>query len=700
MPAALEESDFMENENTAKKLFGDFKPASYEEWHAEAVKLLKGAPFEKKMLTKTPEGIVLKPIYNKEDIDFDTSLPGFDDFLRGTSPLGNKCAPWKISQEIAASTPEEFNLKILDALSKGQNSLEIVLDNASANGIDADNAESVGENGHLSISNASDWRTALRGVFAECVDINIHTQSAAAGTLAAFFASRENPDAKISGGIYFDPLGNLASKGSANTPLEKSFDEMFKMASFAATKQPMFGVIGVDAARYNLAGASAVEELGAAFATAVLYIREMLSRGLSIDDIAPLMRFRFALGSNFFTEIAKFRAARVVWARIISEFGGNENSRKIRINARTSLFNKTMFDPYVNMLRTATETFEGALAQVDSITVGAFDEIIRRPDEFSERVARNQQIVLQQECNLCDVIDPAGGSYYVETLTRQIEQKAWDFFVEIESEGGMLEALKKGVVQNAIGATFAERKKLIDQRRNSVVGTNNYANLAEKPLEVKPSPDVRQARAHAVAVARTQTKVDTTDMAHLVASAANGASVAQLQEAVCPPLQGKAVSVAPLSNERAVAHFEALRKASAAFKAKTGNAPRIFLATMGPLVQHKARADFIRGFFQAGGFDVLYPNGFETPQDAADAFAQSNAEYAVICSTDDTYPQLVPPVATALKRAKPAATVLLAGVPAPEEAENYRKAGLDGSISIKSNNFETLKSTLQALGVL
>lgn len=202
---------------------------------------------------------------------------------------------------------------------------------------------------------------------------------------------------------------------------------------------------------------------------------------MEIDDAARQIRFRVCLGGNFFMEIAKIRAMRMVWAKIVSEFGGNE--RKIKLSARTAKFNKTVFDPYVNMLRTATEAFSGVVGGVDSMTVGAFDEIIRKPDEFSERIARNQQIILQEECNLADVIDPAGGSYYVENLTRELAAKIWEFFSKIESLGGMLEALKSGAVQDAIAATAAGRKKLYDTRRSSVVGTNNYANLSEKPLE-------------------------------------------------------------------------------------------------------------------------------------------------------------------------------------------------------------------------
>lgn len=693
----------MKNE---KDLFAEFKPSTYEEWKEASIQLLKGAPFDKKMYSKTPEGIVLKPIYNKEDINFEVSLPGYDDYVRGTTPDGNKGSPWKIDQQICASTPSEFNAAALDALNKGQTAIEIKLDCASGDGIDADKASAgkVGCRG-LSISTKKDFETALKGIETDCVEINISTGSKAADIAAALYASQKGK--KLSGGIRFDPIGVLAKRGKLNRKLECAFSEMFALASFNAKNMPSFGAIGVDTMPYAEAGASATEELGVAMATACAYLREMLARGMTIDEVAPLVRFRISLGSDFFMTIAKLRAARVTWAKVVESFGGSEESRKIRLNAMTANFNKTVYDPYVNLLRTATEAFSGVIGGCESMTVSPFDEIVRKPDEFSARIARNQQIILQEECNLADVIDPAGGSYFVETLTKELAGKAWEFFVKIEAAGGIVKALESGLVQDSIAATFDGKKKLIDTRRSSVVGTNNYANLGEKLLE-KPAckcKEIFTARAAEVASVKSDVKVELGDkkgadaISVLVEAAANGASISALAAAMCA-CNGAETSVKPLAIHRAVEHFEALRKASADFKAQTGNGPKVFLATMGPLVQHKIRADFIRGFFQVGGFDVIYPNGFQTPDEAAKAFAESGAKYAVICSTDDTYPELVPPTAKALKAAKADATVFLAGIPNPDFEQSYKDAGLDGSISIKSNNYETLKSMLQSLGVL
>ncbi|MBO7520931.1 MAG: acyl-CoA mutase large subunit family protein, partial [Opitutales bacterium] len=465
-----------------EKLFGEFHVPTYDEWKKEAEALLKGAPFEKKMLTKTPEGVVLQPIYNQGDVAAEPSLPGSGNYVRGISAGGYKAKPWSISQEMYAPTPEEFNSKILDALNKGQTSIELVLDEKTRLGLDADAECGLNAGcGGLSAGVKADFERALKGVEVECVEINVFAGLATPAAAAMLYSAFEGK--KFSGGFYFDPVSELAEKGELPVSIGCALNRMAYLAEYNAKNQPAMGAIGVNTLAYSESGASAVEELGAAFATAVFYIRAMLEKGMQIDEVAPLVRFRLSLGSNFFMEIAKIRAARAVWSKIIEEFGGNAQSRKMRISARTAKFNKTVFDPYVNMLRGTTEAFSGIIGGVESMTVAPFDEIVRKPDDFSMRIARNTQIVLQEECNLCDVVDPAGGSYFVENLTNQIAEKAWAFFAEIEAQGGILKALESGFLQGKIAETSAGRKKLYDSRRSVVVGTNSYANLLEHPLE-------------------------------------------------------------------------------------------------------------------------------------------------------------------------------------------------------------------------
>lgn len=688
------------------KLFSEFPKTSYEAWKAEAEALLKGAPFDKKMLTKTPEGIVLQPIYNAADVKSAPALPGFGDYTRGIDAEGYKAKPWRISQNIYAATPADFNAKLLDALNKGQTSIELKLDERFAAFIDAD-AESglkVGRGG-LSISLQNDLEDALKDVEVEAVDINVHGGLAsfvAASMLFSVFKGK-----KLSGSAFIDPLALLASSGSLPVSFHSLYEKIYALAAYSAKNQPAFGAIGVDAMPYANSGASAVEELSAVFASAVEYIREMQKRGMPIDEIAPLVRFRLSLGSNFFMEIAKLRAARSLWSKIIDSFGGNAESRKMRIMVRTSTFNKTKFDPYVNMLRTTSEAFAGIIGSCESMTVEPFDALLRRPDDFSARIARNQQIVLQEECNLCDVVDPVGGSYFVETLTAQIAEKTWEFFGEIEAAGGMGKALSAGIVQKRIAKTAADRKKLYDTRRLLVVGTNSYANMSEKLLE---KDECQCAKAAEICAKSTAAKRKTFEfdlsassgaslIEGIMDASAKGASLSMICKALnCGCAGGE--NVEPLAIHRAVEHFENLRLASEAYKQKNGHGPKIFLATMGPLVQHKARADFIRGFFEVGGFEVVYPKGFDSAEAAAEEFTKSGATYVVICSTDATYPELVPAVTKAIKAKKSDAVVMLAGTPAEEFAASYKEAGLDGEVSIRSNNYETLKAFLGKLGVI
>lgn len=690
-----------------EKLFTEFPIPTYEEWKKEADALLKGAPFDKKMLTKTPEGIVLQPIYNQSDVASEPALPGFGDYVRGVEATGYTVKPWEISQSVYASDVSEFNAKILDALNKGQTSVELEFDKLTSAGLDADaSCECKAGKGGLSVSLKSELETALKDIDLGAVNLNVFAGVGTPAVAAMLYSIAGSK--KLAGGFFFDPLGELAASGKLPCSLKCAYERMFAVAQFNAKNQPEMGAIGVNTLCYSESGASAVEELAAAFATAVSYIRAMLEKGMTIDEIAPLVRFRLSLGSNFFVEIAKIRAARSVWSKIIGEFGGNEQSRKMRISARNTKFNKTVFDPYVNMLRTTTEAFSGMLGGVESMTVAPFDEIVRKPDDLSMRIARNQQIILQQECNLCEVVDPAGGSYFVENLTQAIAQKSWELFAKIEENGGMFEALKSGFIQDTVAKTSDGRKKLYDTRRSVVVGTNSYANLAEKHLEkgackcaefaAKRAKEVSEKRK--IVDANLKGKEGAQLLSAMIEAAGKGASVQNMCEEMCNCKCAEKPEVKPLNIHRAIEHFEALRIASEAFKAKTGSAPKIFLATMGPLVQHKARADFIRGFFQVGGFDVVYPKGFADAQSAAKAFAESGAKYAVICSTDATYPELVPLVTPALKGAVAGAKVLLAGAAAPEFAQSYKDAGLDGEVNIKSNNYETLKEFMTALGVL
>ena len=479
-----------ETDAECRGLFPEFPPSTYEEWYREAVTSLKGAPFEKKVITKTYEEIDLQPMYWAKDVEglpHTGSLPGFPGYVRGTTPGGYVLKPWDICQEIACSTPNEFNEAACHDLACGQDALKMVLDRSTRMGRDADQDEAleVGRAG-LSLSTLDDLSTALHGVDLQTVPLTVYAGAVALPMVTLVLAHLDRiglSPSSLRGCIGADPLGELAVEGSLPVSMATALDSMVCLAQWAKDHAPLLQTILVQGSPYHNAGGNAVQEIAYAVATGVEYLREMGKRDVLISEAAPQIRFDFSLGANFFMEIAKLRAARLVWAQIVKAFGGNPDVQKMTIHARTSAFTKTVTDPYVNMLRNTTEAFSGAMGGVDSMHVCPFDEAFRPADEFSRRVSRNLQIILQQEAHLVHPIDAAGGSWYIEKLTDTVAGKAWSLFQAVESKGGMTRFLQEAGPQTATSATAARRAKSLDTRRDVLVGTNMYPNLKEIRLQ-------------------------------------------------------------------------------------------------------------------------------------------------------------------------------------------------------------------------
>lgn len=712
-----------DSNNTAKLLEG-FTKSTPEEWRQAADQLLKGKPFDKVMTEMSPEGIRLEPIFWKDvldDIPATKTLPGFDDYLRGTKTTGYNQEPWEIAQELPYGTPAEFNRIALEDLMRGQNSLNIILDIATLKGVDPDSAKAgeVGACG-LSLACLNDVRSAFKDILPEAISFHLRSGCSGLAVGALFFAwlkERENHVRTIKGSLGMDPIAVQAAAGTLPIKLKSLLDEQAILAHYCAKEAPGIKAITVSTLPYHQAGASAVEELGIALATGACYIQAMVERGLSVEDAAKQMRFSFAIGPNFFMEIAKFRTARVLWAKVVAAFGGSKEAQKISVHARTGLYNKTKHDPYVNMLRTTTEALSAAIAGVDSLCVGNFDETTREPDTFSRRISRNTQVILQEECELTGVVDPAGGSWAVEWLTNQIAEKSWEFFQEIESKGGIIETLKAGYIQEKITTTAAGVEKKLNQRRTSLVGTNVYPNVEETPLEVK-IPDyteLRESRAREIAAARVELDEDAdakvmsslsdvleadgdTLMPALIDAVISGATLGEVTKTLRASVDPED-AIHPLPSARLASKYENLREASSAFEKKTGKRPLIFLCNLGPLRRHKLRADFTKSFFAAGGFEMISPDGFSDPADAVEALGQSGAGITVVCGTDDDYAEQFANYAQAIKTALPETRIVLAGFPGDNE-ESYRAAGMDDYIFIKSNNYDVNHTYLKGLGVL
>lgn len=710
--------------NTDEALLKEFPETSAEEWRAAAEQLLKGAPFDKVMKRQTPEGILLEPIFRKEvldDLSATQTRPGFDGYLRGTKAAGYRGEPWEIAQEMPYGTPAEFNQAARVDLMKGQNALNIILDIATLKGADPSDAR-VGEVSGcgLSLATLHDLQTAFAGIHPEAV--SFHFRSGWAGlTVGGLFFSwldYEGVDMKsIKGSLGMDPITVQAAAGKLPRALDQLLDEQATLARYCADAAPGVQAVGVSTVPYNQAGASSVEELGIALATGAAYLEAMTERGLSIDEAAQQIRFSFAIGPNFFMEIAKIRAARVLWAQVVEHFGGSPEAQKIKVHARTGFYNKTQKDPYVNMLRTTTESLSAVIAGVDSLCVGNFDEVSRVPSEFSRRVSRNSQIILQEECELTGVVDPAGGSWAVEWLSAQVSEKAWGFLQEIEAAGGVAQALKSGFIADRIAQTAQGQETQLNQRRVSLVGTNVYPNTIEKPLDCE-LPDyaaLRELRANEVRTRRSA--LDPAARGHIqdalvrIAQASDQVRVATIVEAFgCGATMGEVTRAIrgtgdveelsqPLSSLRLASKYEAMRDAATAFAQKNGQAPMIYLCNLGPLRRHKARADFTKSFFEAGGFEVVSPAGFESPEAAVAAVVASQSGIVVVCGTDDDYVAQFGEYAQALKQALPELQIILAGYPGEHEP-SYREQGMDDFIFIKSNNYEVNYKYLHGLGVL
>lgn len=699
-------------------LLSGFEPVSYDQWKAAVEAELKGVPFDKKLLTPTPEGITLKPVYTPDDtadLSGPRSFPGFPPYLRGSTAAGPVARGWEVSQEIDFANPAEFNEAARHSVERGLTALNIVLDRATRKGHDPDWAAAgdVGVGG-LSIATLQDLDRALAGIDLEKISLFIRSGSSAmpvAALLVALARARGQNEAKIRGCIEMDPLGVLSHEGSLPHSLEGAYQEMAQLTRWADRAVPALQTVCVHTRVWHEGGGHAVQELAFGLATGVEYLRAMHRHQLGVNSVAPRIRFAMTVGTSFFMEIAKLRAARVLWNRVVEAAGGSWSSRRLHLHARTSLRNKSSLDPQVNILRATVEAFAAVLGGVDSLQVGAFDEVAGTPDEFSRRLARNTQLVLLKECDLTRFADAPGGSWYVERLTAQLAEKAWALFQEVERLGGMAAAMAKGFPQKEIAGTRAARARSLAERRSTLIGVNKYANPLE-PRYPNRTTDVaafQRKRRQQVIAYRTQSdddhnaavlrrladiveKAGSDLFSACIDAAQSGASLGEITRAIrISDAPARPIQAVPL--ERLAGPFERLRRAAA----EQARAP-VFLAAIGPGAQHRARAEFSRAFFEVAGLRVIYPSGFAGPEEAVEAAAKEGARWVVLCSTDDTYPALVPAFMDAMKKRLPQAVAVLAGYP-QEQVETFRSAGLENFIHLRSNILDTLFDLTQKGGI-
>ncbi|MGP0067275.1 MAG: methylmalonyl-CoA mutase family protein [Isosphaeraceae bacterium] len=702
----------------------DFPRIDYAIWRKAVEADLKGAPFEKKMFSHTYEGIDLQPIYTEERFPTNGDpfgVPGFPPFVRGSRVLGNSLTGWDIRQEHAAPDPAEANAQILDDLRNNVGSIVLRFDAASSAGYDADDQHSGDLSGRdgVMISAASDLERALDQVRLDVAGVCLDAGGAFLPAAALYVTSARlagvEPD-RLKGAFNADPLGVLMREGSLPVPLDVALKQMADLAAWTAANAPRMTAVEVGTAPYHHAGATSVQDLAFLLGTGVEYLRALTAGGLDVNAAAKQIAFSMSIGCRFYQAIAKIRAARMLWAQVVASCGGDAAAQTMRLRVTTSRRVLTTRSPSLNILRNTAACYAGAIAGADAITTVPLDAPVVLSTESSRRNARNTQLILAEECHLNHVIDPAGGSWYIEWYTRLLAEKAWALLQQIEAQGGMLAAASGGWVAQQIDVGELKRERDIATRKLPITGISEYPDASEKTLgQAAPNRvELRMAAAQRLSNWRaTHAPQPALDLlvdaarrsavpageltARAITAAGAGATLGQLAAALRPPDAEPAHAVAVYVHPFDEA-FEELRDASDAFAARQGHKPRVFLAGAGSIAEQIARKTYAMNFFEAGGFEVLAREAKYDVDSSAAEFAQSGAKIAVICSTDKQYATCVAQLAPKLKKAG-ARTVILAGNPSANEAA-YRAAGVDRFIFVKCDVLETLSSLLREEGAL
>jgi methylmalonyl-CoA mutase len=619
------------NQNNKPGLFEEFPGISTQEWEEKILQDLKGADYEKKLVWKTVEGLSIKPYYRSEDLTnlkHIHSLPGEYPYVRGKKASDNN---WDIREDLDESDPSLANEEARKAISRG--------------------AEAIGFTAEK-ITGRDELKILLSGIDPSQNAVHFLHSSNYKPLFRDFTALAKElswPTEEVKGSLNFDPLGFYLLYGKFYGSAKENYRDALELIRYGEGFKK-FRLITVNAQHYHNAGAHNVQEIAFALSQANEYLAALTDEGANVDEIAPKMQFTMAVGSNYFLEIAKLRAIKMLWAKIVEQYQPQkEESMKINLHAVTSNWNKSIYDPYVNLLRTTTETMAAAIAGVDSITVDPFDHTYKKSDPFSSRIARNQQIVLKHESYFNKVADPAAGSYYVENITDSIADAAWNLFVEMEKDGSFIKAAEKGFIKEEIAKTCQKRDMDIAMRKQVFVGVNQYPNLQEKMLDkIKPT-----AKLH---------------------------DLGELQ-----PYRGTQA-------------FEALRLATENHVAKGFPQPKVYLFTYGNLAMRKARATFATNFFGVAGYQIQEAPMVKDLDTGIEKALEAQAQIVVFCSSDDEYAEMIG-AAQKIHQQQPQAEIVVAGNPA-SIADQLNQAGVKHYIHLKTNALYKLQEFNLLLGIV
>lgn len=614
-------------DNKEQKLFSDFTAPTRQEWLDKIQVDLKGADFQKKMVWRTNEGFSMQPFYLKEDVDklpTVNALPGEYPYVRGNKKADNN---WHVRQDIRCASAKEANEKALDILNRGIDSLGFFIPSGDVS------AEYV--------------ETLLEGIYVECVELNFITcqkkSLELAKILVEYFKKKGADPQKVEGSINFDPIEKILTKGKDKSALLADAKEMVETLA----EWPNFRAIAVNAYKLTNAGAYSYQDLGYALAWGNEYMAALTEAGVPAELAAQNIKFNLGINGVYFMEIAKLRAARMLWAQVVKQYTDDQESAKMHVCAYTTTFNQTVFDSYVNMLRSQTEAMSAALGGVESMVVTPFDAPYEIPTDFAERIARNQQLLLKEECHFNRIVDVAGGSYFIEELTSALAGQAWKLFLATEEEGGFLKAALEGKVQTAINETSAARHANAGKRKEFMLGTNQFPNFTEKsegkaPLESKCS------------------------------------------KCACTG------DIPAIGDTRLASDFENLRLSTE----KAAKVPVAFMLTIGNLAMRQARAQFSCNFLAAAGYKVIDNLGFSTVEEGVDKALEAGADIVVLCSSDDEYAEYAIP---AYKYLDGRAMFVVAGAPAC--ADDLKAAGIENFIHVRVDQLKTLKEYNAKLGI-
>ena len=604
----------------SEKLFNEFAPIPTEKWEEIINKDLKGADYEKKLVWRTNEGFKVRPYYraeNLDDLNYLDVMPAEFPYTRGTKADSND---WEIVQNVTETEPAKANEVALASIKGGATMISFTMQG---------------------VKTAQDLATLLAGLDLTKVGVQFTRPQGRAVQLTkdfiAYLEANHIDKAAVKGGIAYDGISCCLRHGKFPTSEKAAMDTAIELVNLTAD-MPNFKVVNVRGIQMHNGGATIVQELGYTLGIANEYLAYATSNGLTVEQMAKKMEVTLSIASNYFMEIAKLRAFRLLWATMVSQYQPKcDCACKVRINSVASSWNKTLYDPYVNMLRTTTEGMAASLGGADTIALQPFDVAFKHDDDFSRRISRNVQIILKEESYFNKVVDPAAGSYYIENLTDSLAEHAWKQFQEVEAQGGIIKLILSGEVKKAIEESCNKRNMDIATRKYILLGTNQYPNINETMLDkVEEQPEEK---------------------------------------------------VEGLQPYRGAMAFEQLRLATER-QAKQSGRPKVFLLKIGNLAMRQARAGFTSNFFGCAGYEIIENAGFATVEEGIEAAKAVKADIVVVCSSDEEYATFG---VEAAKAAKAAGFIFIVAGNPTESIDALKEAGADDFIHVRTNVLECLK---------